>query len=283
MSTILRFHEKAQESKLRCVMHTHDLEQAIASIGRRRDLHPGTKIGEVRDHHAVPDKFLWWHNCAFMRRGSGSVHGKARRLPFGERAQGGHRVHQRSSKQPGLIGDLPGCRGDAEVHAACYRHLGPVRAADGDKVHRARLAREQQPGRGRRAERDAMRPGEIVAAPGRDNAEYAITPRSRLRHRARDGACHSVPADGHHPVAPRCCLGRQRARVPEAVALAGLVPDTRCIEYGSNGRQAPGGLPAAGGRVDNHDERRDHMYLYLQDEHVAQDGPNRSGRRRWRR
>jgi hypothetical protein len=58
MRTFPDLREHAQEGQFRRVPHQHDIQRAVARIGRWRNLHPGAEVRQVRDHHAVAGELL---------------------------------------------------------------------------------------------------------------------------------------------------------------------------------------------------------------------------------
>jgi hypothetical protein len=262
MHTFPDLREHTQESQLRRVAHKHDIQHAIARIGLWRDLHPGAEVRKVRDHHAVAGEFLWCRDRARSRGGGCGIHMERHWLPAGERPQSGDRVYEGPANQPGIIGDLSCRRGDTDIDAACYSHLTPALAGKCDQIHRPGFAREQQPGSVGWAKRDAICPRKVIAASGRDHAEYAITTRLRLSHSACDCARHAVSAKCDDQVTPYCRLGSDGACVPEAAALADQVAGAGSIQDGSDRWQMPDRPSTTSGRVDHDGQRTDHGNLH---------------------
>jgi len=164
--------------------------------------------------------------------------------------------------QPGIISDLPCCRCDTKVDAACCSHLTPVGAGHYDQIHRPGFPCQQQPGGISRATGDAECPRQVIAASGRDHAEYAITTRPRRSHAAGDCARHAVPANCHHQVTPHRRLGSDGARVPQTLAVMNQVAGASCIQYGPDRRPMPERPSTTGGRVNHDGKRSDHRNLH---------------------
>jgi hypothetical protein len=210
-------HEKhAQEDQLRRAPHEHDLKHAVVRGGVWCDLHSGAKVGYIRDHHTIAWEFLRCSDRASSQGWTRAINGEGRLFPADQGTQRGNRVYDWPADQPGIICNLTGYRGDANIYAPRCGRLRSVGAGHLYQVHRIGLPCEQQLGGITRVGRYTVRPSQIIAAPGWNNSEHSVTLWLRPSDRTRDRAHHSVSTDRDHMISSCSCLGGQKACVLQA-------------------------------------------------------------------